>query len=101
LESWRLVGVAASVRLGDASASDARLDQKAQSRDEIHRLRAQIDNLRETNTRVIAERDAAVEERNILIDRLSATEDDLTAPPTSLRCMIKNQTADLGAYAAD
>jgi len=45
----------------------------------------------ESNTRVVAERDAAVEERNDLIDRLSTTEDDLAAVRRSLRQMIRNQ----------
>jgi chromosome segregation ATPase len=57
----------------------------------MHRLQAEIDTLRETNTRVVAERDAAVEERNDLIDRLSTTEDDLAAVRRSLRQMIRNQ----------
>jgi chromosome segregation ATPase len=50
----------------------------------VHRLQAQIATLRETNTRVIAERDAAVEERNVLIEGPSATEDDLAAARRSL-----------------
>jgi hypothetical protein len=49
------------------------------------RLGAELDTLRETNTRVIAEGDAAVEERNVLINRLSATEDDLAAMRRSPR----------------
>jgi hypothetical protein len=57
----------------------------------MHRLQAEIDTLREPNTRVVAERDAAVEERNVLIDRLSTTEDDLAAVRRSLRQMIRNQ----------
>jgi hypothetical protein len=57
----------------------------------VHRLQAQIDILRQPNTRVVAERDAAVEERNVLTDRLSATEDDLAAARRSLRQRIRNQ----------
>jgi hypothetical protein len=57
----------------------------------VHRLQAQIDILRETNARVVAERDAAVEERDVLTDRLSATEGDLAAVRRSLRQMIRNQ----------
>ena len=57
----------------------------------VHRLRAQIDALQDANIRLIAERDAAVEERDVLAGRLNAADDDLTAARQSLRQMIRVQ----------
>lgn len=57
----------------------------------VHRLQSTIDTLRETNSRVVAERNAAVDEGKVLADRLRVAEDDLAAVRQSLRQMIRSQ----------
>lgn len=64
-------------------------------------LRLRIDELTAANTRCRGENLQLTEELNAVRAQLLTTEDDLAAARTSLRRMIKNQTADLSTATAD
>ena len=64
-------------------------------------LRHRVDELTAANTRYHSENLQLIQELNAVRAQLETAEDDLAATRSSLRRMIKNQTAELGAYATD
>jgi chromosome segregation ATPase len=64
-------------------------------------LRRHIDEITEANTRYQTEKAALTRRVEQLTDQLQATEDELSAARTSLRRMIKSQTADLATSTGD